>query len=328
MPRMTQKVQPLVTIGIPTYNRADGYLGQTLESALSQTYPNVEIVVSDNCSTDHTESLVTGLADPRVRYFRQARNIPANDNFNFCLEQAKGDYFLLLHDDDMIDEDFVDVCMRAADYDTDMGLIRTGMRKIDAHGKVLEERPNLVGGLSADEFFLAWLGGKTPMHLCCSLFNTKRLKEIGGFNSKHQLFQDVIAEVQLAAKFGRVDIQDAKASFRTHAATRTHAHKVSAWCEDSLILLDIMCDLVPEGSRELVRRKGMRFFTRHNYVLAQQVRSPIDRLVAYLVVFRTFEYPVDFFVSKMLLPVRRAKSRMMEKVSSGGLFASNVRGSN
>lgn len=321
------KTLPPVTIGIPTYNRADSYLGQTLESALNQTYPNVEVVVSDNCSTDHTEALVKSRADARVRYFRQARNIPANDNFNFCLEQATGDYFLLLHDDDVIDEDFVDVCMRAADYDTDMGLIRTGMRKIDAHGKVLEELPNLVGGLSVDEFFLAWFaGGKTPMHLCCSLFNTKRLREIGGFNSKHQLFQDVIAEVQLVAQFGRVDIQEPKASFRTHAATRTYAHKVSAWCEDSLMLLDIMCDLVP-GHGDLIRREGMRFFTKHNYLLARQVRSPIDRLVAYLAVFRTFEYPVDFFISRMLRPVRRAKSRMIQRVTSGGLFSSSVRGS-
>jgi hypothetical protein len=87
-----------------------------------------------------------------------------------------------------------------------------------------------------------------------------------------------------------------------------------------------MCDLVP-GHGDLIRREGMRFFTKHNYVLASQVSSPIDRLGAYLVVFRTFEYPVDFFISKMLLPLRRAKSRMVERVTSGGLFSPSVRGS-
>lgn len=325
---MASSVYPLVTIGIPTYNRADSYLKQTLESAVSQTYPNVEIIVSDNCSTDNTEALVKSLADPRIRYFKQARNIPANDNFNFCLEQAKGDYFSLLHDDDMIDEDFVDVCMNAAGYKTDIGLIRTGIRRIDSYGEVFRESPNLAGGLSTEEFFLAWFaGGKTPMHLCSTLFNTKRLREIGGFNSRHQLFQDVMAEVQLAAKFGRLDIRDVKASFRSHAATRTHGHKVSAWCEDSLMLLEIMCDLAPEN-KALIRREGMRFFIKHNYRLTSQVKSPIDRFTAYLIVFRKFDYPVGFFVSKMLRPMRRVSRRVRERVSSGKLFSSNVQSNN
>ena len=99
-----------VTVGIPTYNRADSYLKNALKSALAQRYENFEIVVSDNCSKDHTQALVEQMDDGRIRYFRQEKNIPANDNFNFCLQQARGDYFLLLHDDDLIDPDFVAAC--------------------------------------------------------------------------------------------------------------------------------------------------------------------------------------------------------------------------
>ena len=57
---MTTDSFPLVSIGIPTYNRADGYLRECIESAINQTYPNIEIVISDNCSSDDTEALVTG----------------------------------------------------------------------------------------------------------------------------------------------------------------------------------------------------------------------------------------------------------------------------
>ncbi len=63
---------PLVTIAIPTYNRADGYLKQALQSAVNQTYKNIEIVVSDNCSPDNTEAVVRSYTDPRIRYFQQA----------------------------------------------------------------------------------------------------------------------------------------------------------------------------------------------------------------------------------------------------------------
>src|SRR5689334_7129661 len=105
---------PSVTIAIPTYNRAATYLRSCLESALRQTYANIDIVVSDNGSTDHTEALVKRYSDPRIRYFKQQTNLIPNENFNFCLRQARGDYFLLLLDDEQIDDDFIETCLRAA----------------------------------------------------------------------------------------------------------------------------------------------------------------------------------------------------------------------
>jgi len=66
-------------------------------------YPDLEILVSDNCSTDDTERVVRSFGDPRVRYVRHPENIGANNNFNYCIKEARGVYFLLFHDDDMID---------------------------------------------------------------------------------------------------------------------------------------------------------------------------------------------------------------------------------
>lgn len=326
---MIEKQQPLITVGIPTYNRADGYLQQALESAVGQTYPNLEIVVSDNCSTDDTEAVVKGFADPRIRYFRQAQNIKANDNFNFCLEQAEGDYFLLLHDDDMVDLDFVEACLKAANYETHFGILRTGTRIIHGDGAVLREIPNLVGGLSMADFFLGWYTSQTTLYLCSTLFNTKRLKEIGGFQSKHHLFQDVIAEVQLAARFGRVDVPEVKASYRKHMVTRTFAARVSEWCEDSLMLLNIMCDLVAE-KRDLVWRRGMRFFTELNYNRVSAIRSPIARFRTYLMVFRMFDYqysPIRYFLDRKLVrrtrrTVRHLKGKARQALTRAGVLQS------
>ncbi len=103
----------LVTIAIPTYNRADNYLKQALSSAVGQTYRNIEIIVSDNCSTDNTESVAKNFKDSRIRYFRQKENIGSNNNCNFCLEHANGIYFLLFFDDDLIDHNFTEACINA-----------------------------------------------------------------------------------------------------------------------------------------------------------------------------------------------------------------------
>jgi glycosyltransferase involved in cell wall biosynthesis len=280
---------PLVTIAIPTYNRAGGYLPIALKSALAQTYQPVEIIVSDNCSTDDTEAVVRGFGDDRVRYFRQATNIGASNNFQLCLERAQGVFFQLLHDDDLIDPDFVEACMRAAPGDGNIGLIRTGTRIIDASGRILREHRNVLPRLTPGEFFRAWFADETELYLSSSLFRTDRLREIGGFRSRHNLFSDVVAEVQLAARFGWVDVPDVKASFRVHPAEMTFAADAAHWCEDSLLLLDLLVELSgPDG--DLTRAKGMPFFAKFNYNRARGVVSVPARLRAYATVYRMFGF--------------------------------------
>jgi glycosyltransferase involved in cell wall biosynthesis len=293
---------PLVTIAIPTYNRAGSYLKQSLESALSQTYANIEIIVSDNCSTDNTETFVKEYPDARVRYFRQKENIGVVKNTAFCLDQAKGDYFLLLQDDDLVDADFIETCIKNVCNNQSVGIIRTGVRLINDEGDLIYETPNMVGGLSTVEFIRAWFNSKpkASMHLCSTLFNTQRLKETGGFKSKHFLFDDVMTEFELAAKFGRIDIPDIKASNRRHMNEMTYTVNVREWCEDSLMLLDLMCNLVPDESRTLIKNEGMRFFSKLNYFRAWSVKSRIKRFIAYLTVFNKFGY--RYFPPKNYLP--------------------------
>ena len=81
-------INPLVTIGIPTYNRADGYLKEAIESVINQTYSNLEIIISDNCSSDDTGLVVKSFKDQRIHYYRHDENIGANNNFNFCLKKS------------------------------------------------------------------------------------------------------------------------------------------------------------------------------------------------------------------------------------------------
>lgn len=284
---MHNKYDPTVTIAIPTYNRADNYLKQALMSALNQTYANIDLIVSDNCSTDSTETLVGSFNDPRIRYFRQSKNIGANNNFNFCLKQAKGDYFLFLLDDDLIDRDFVETCMKAVNSYDEIGIIRTGSRVIDQDGNILNETPNTVSGLTTEEFFREWFAWKTALYLCNTIFNTKKLREIGGLKSKHNLFQDVLAEFTLAAKYGRVDIRDIKASFRRHPFAMTSATKINHWCEDSIFLLDSICHMVSENKS--LRNEGLAYFSKFNYNLAKMIKSPTRRFTVYLKLIKMFK---------------------------------------
>ena len=286
---MTPDVLPLVTIAIPTRDRANSYLPLTLRSALSQTYAAIEIVVSDNGSSDHTEEFVASFSDPRVRYYKHEQNIGPADNAHFCLAQARGAYFLMLHDDDQIDRDFIDTCMSVARYQLDVGVIRTGTRVVDAHGKVLYESPNRVAGLPTEEFFLGWFSSKTSIYLCSTLFNTQRLRDIGGLRSRHHLFDDAMAIVQLAANYGRADVENVKASFRNHDVRISTTSSVSDWCEDSLELLDTIIGLASKDKEEL-RRQGLRFFARKSYRHASLIRQSWRRFRAHMIVYRSYSF--------------------------------------
>ena len=99
-----------------------------------------------------------------------------------------------------------------------------------------------------------------------------------------------MAVVLLAAKYGRVDIREVKASFRIHRDQKGFATKISEWCEDSLDLLNLMRELAPENKDE-VFKEGLRFFSRNNYRrVRRSSNSPFQRLIATFQVFKYFKF--------------------------------------
>lgn len=101
---------PLVSICIPTYNRAT-MAGKAIESALAQTFTNIEVIVVDNDSDDGIESVVKKFPDPRLRFYKNAKNLGMFGNFNRCIELSDGKYIHILHSDDYIDPHFIEVCI-------------------------------------------------------------------------------------------------------------------------------------------------------------------------------------------------------------------------
>jgi len=277
---------PKVTIGIPTYNRADGFLSDAIESAISQTFENIEVLIADNCSNDHTSEIVGSFRDSRIRYHRHDENIGANNNFNFCIRQAKGKYFLLLSDDDLIDADMIEKCM-ASVGEKDVGVISTGVRIIDGAGRQIRAITNPGAGLEMFDYLVAWLDGKIPFYLCGTLYNTARLNDHGGLHSKTNLYQDVAAAFSLMAGSGRSDIYDVKASFRTHPDNRGSKTRIHAWCEDSQYLLELMSGLV-DSKGDVLMEKGKKVLAMRNYRKAAKIRSPIERYLSYRNIHKSF----------------------------------------
>jgi len=98
-----------VSIGLPVYN-GENFLKYALDSLLSQTFRDFEIIISDNASTDNTPKICQEyvLKDKSIRYIRQNNNMGSLWNFNFVLKQSNKEYFIWVSSDDKLHPEFLE----------------------------------------------------------------------------------------------------------------------------------------------------------------------------------------------------------------------------
>jgi glycosyltransferase involved in cell wall biosynthesis len=132
---------PKVSVGVPVYN-GDPYLAEALQSIADQTFADFEVVISDNASTDGTETVCREVVarDPRFRYVRQEHNRGAARNYNDVLALAAGEYFKWASHDDLIAPTFLERCVGVLDAaPLDVVLVYPKSAFIDAEGRLIEE---------------------------------------------------------------------------------------------------------------------------------------------------------------------------------------------
>jgi glycosyltransferase involved in cell wall biosynthesis len=124
--------KPIVSIGMPVYNGA-AFIRQALDSLLSQTFIYFELIISDNASTDATETICLEYAktDARIRYIRQPINIGIIENFRFVLNAASSEYFMWAAADDRRDPFFLKHAITVLESDPNVGLVFCDMITIN-----------------------------------------------------------------------------------------------------------------------------------------------------------------------------------------------------
>jgi len=193
---------PKVTIAIPTLNRV-GYLRLALKSALAQTYPNIEVIVSNNASTDDTAGYLNSCTDPRLRVLHQATLLPMTGNWNACLTDATGEYFLLLSDDDILEPDAIRELVSGfaqQDGHTPPGLVYCGGCVINSAGDVTRILRSSPPRESARDLILAFLEDKRDLRFCAVLLRTADL--LPGFPASYKVACDAAVWMRAVIRHG------------------------------------------------------------------------------------------------------------------------------
>src|SRR4051794_25721886 len=125
--------EPLISVLIPTFNR-EKYVYDCIASALRQSFIDIEVVVSDNASTDRTVAIVEEFArtDARVRLLRHSTNRGPTPNWAECLRAARGRYVHWLWSDDTIEPGFYEAWARCRNIHGDDIIMGCAANMIDS----------------------------------------------------------------------------------------------------------------------------------------------------------------------------------------------------
>ena len=196
--RMTRSATPKVSVIIPTYNRAD-LLARAVNSVLSQTYDDYEIIIVDDHSSDNIQDVISKFTDPRIRLMRHERNKGQSASINTGIANARGEYIAFLDDDDEWLpnklEGQVAVFQSSA---SDVGLVYGWMDRIeDSTGRLIPSYRNTIEG----DIFEHSLALNIPGPTIVLLVRSSVAREVGGIDASLSRYNDADFICRVAQRY-------------------------------------------------------------------------------------------------------------------------------
>jgi glycosyltransferase involved in cell wall biosynthesis len=173
---------PTVSIGLPVYN-GERFLRETLDSLLSQSFGDFELLISDNASNDATAAICDEYSrrDSRIKYFRQPRNIGLFPNVHFVMEKACGEFFMVVGDDDVYHRDYIATLMQLIETYPQVGLAYSNYAFISEDG-VRKAAPELTMYAKPEHArfnnLLRFIPRRSCLPLMIGLFRTSVLRRV------------------------------------------------------------------------------------------------------------------------------------------------------
>ena len=193
------------------------FFKQAIESIVSQSSSDWELVVIDDYSPDDLKSIVDSFDDPRIRYYRNDHNIGSTDlvaQWNHCISLAKGEWLVLAADDDIYRPSFCEACIKLAKNYPQVDLIHASVEQIDENGRHIWDDSILPEHTSRYEYLNAWLRGISFTCIGNFMFRRKVLLDNGGFISFPCAFGSDIATPIRQAYNGVANTQEMLFCFR------------------------------------------------------------------------------------------------------------------
>ncbi len=219
-----EKIAPKVSVQIITKNRAK-LLPLAIESALSQTYKNLEIIIIDNNSTDKTEELVRRYIsiDARIKYFRIVENLGITKTRNFALSKSKGSYVAILDSDDFwLTEDKIEKQVDFILKNPDYAVVGTHTIIVDSQNQKIGEIKNQIDWSKIQEMFLV----KNQITHSSALIKKDPLMMIGGYDEKYEIWEDYATFLKLGHEYKIANLPEFLTAYKKHDQNVSNFNKI------------------------------------------------------------------------------------------------------
>ena len=195
----------------------DTFLDTAIQSIVSQTCMDWELVVIDDCSPAPLKEIVGRFSDSRIRYVRNDKNLGGENlvrQWNHCITFAQGDYIVLAADDDLYKPTFCEEIIRLAKRYPNVDLIHSSVEQIDENGKHLWDDSILPEYTSKYKYLNWWLTGRSFTCIGNFAFKRSALEALGGFIDFPCAFGSDIATPIALSKNGVANTQQMLFCFR------------------------------------------------------------------------------------------------------------------
>ena len=205
-----------ISIVLPVYNGA-GYLAESIESVLNQTYANWELIIVNDCSTDNSLSIALDYAakDARIKVFSNIENLKLPNTLNVGFEHASGEYYTWTSDDNKYKPDALHVMAECLEKNPSAVMVYANYTTIDSNG-------NLIESVKKPEPKYMFAGNVVG---ACFLYTAEAAKKVGQYDAGVFLAEDYDFWIRLY-KVGKVlHIRDDLYYYRIHEKSLTETRK-------------------------------------------------------------------------------------------------------
>jgi len=263
---------PLVSIVIPVYNGAN-YVREAIDSALAQTYKNIEIIIVNDGSTDNTEEIVKSYKDRRIRYFKKENGGVATA-LNLGIKKMKGEYFSWLSHDDVYYPDKIEkqiAALRKLNKNKrDKTILYSNWTLIDKNSRKFDEF-RIEKKYDAKKLnYPLYPIMKCVVHGCSLLIPKKCFDETGWFNPKEETTQDYEMWFRMFPKYNLLFQPNFFVKFRYHEMQGSNTIK-NAKPEADTLWLNMVKKLTDKEKKNIddnlvsFYKRTIRFTNQANY---------------------------------------------------------------
>jgi glycosyltransferase involved in cell wall biosynthesis len=287
-----------VSIGLPIYN-GENFMREAIDSLLSQTFEDFELIISDNASTDQTEAICRDYAamDKRVKYNRNPTNVGASGNYTRVFERSSGKYFRWAAHDDICKPDYLEQCVAVLDADPSIVLCHSRTASIDPQGRKIKKwvpRPNLCSAdtltrlrdvLDHRETFHIWglmrrdILAKTPLLGDYPAHDRPLLAELSLYGRFHELSEFMFLDREHPNRsVRRYDAADPHKAVAWYDPKKAGKLIYPEWCLFAEYIRAINRAPLTVSERLASYREMGKWFVGHQGELARDVRIAVEHI--------------------------------------------------